>query len=122
MRRFPMRARCILVVFAALSIAGCTRWQMESSPAGLAERKPKAVRAERLDGTVVELVRVEQVDDSLTGLVPHSAPAGAPLQRVTLPVDEIARVASKRSDTRRTIIAVVAAPLAYLASSFMVRW
>jgi hypothetical protein len=115
--------RLLVLAFLCLPASGCTRWQVENtSPVNVLQSKPKAVRVERMDGTVVELVRPETAGDTLTGLVPGSAPPGTPLQRVAIPFDEISRLASRRADMRRTVAGALAAPLAYFAGGFMMRW
>jgi hypothetical protein len=103
-----------------LLLVGCVKWHPESaSPDAVAASSPKAIRVERRDGVVVELVRVDVANDTLTGLQPRSSPAGKPLNRVAIPVDQIARIGSRRADSRRMIAGIIALPLAYFASRFL---
>jgi hypothetical protein len=107
-----------------LALGGCSRWQVEeTSPATvLGFKPPGAIRVEREDGSVVELVQARIEGDTLTGLVPGSAKPGEPFRRVSIPLDGIQRLASRRSDTRRTIGAALTAPLIYFAGGFLMRF
>lgn len=116
--------RCVVAYpLLACLVVGCARWQPETgSPAAIVGRHPTAVRVETRNGSVVELVRTEVVGDTLTGLEAGSAPGGAPLRRVAIPVEQIERIGSKRGDARRIVAAALAAPLAYVAGGFLMGW
>lgn len=111
----------IYSIALGLSLGGCVKWQAETAaPAAVMSTNPKVMRIQRRDGVVLELVRVEIANDTLTGLQPGSARAGRPYNRVSIPVAEIARIGSRRADIRRIAAAVVAAPLAYFAGGFLI--
>ena len=106
-----------------LTLFGCSKWQVEQgSPATLLGYDPPgAIRIERRDGSVVELIQAKVQSDTLTGLVPGSAAPGTPFRRVSIPLTDVQRLASRRSDTRRTIAAALTAPLVYFAGGFLMR-
>jgi hypothetical protein len=118
------RTACFLILSLTITSSGCSKWQLESpAPASLSSSTHnRAIRVERLDGRVVELVQVEVGEDTLTGLVPGSAEPGAPLHRVTVRMADVSRVASKRGDLKRLLAAMAAVPLVYFAGSYLMQW
>ena len=114
----------VLVLSLAPALSGCSKWQIESPiPASLSSTtRDRTVRVERQDGRVFELVQVEVGEDTLTGLIPGSARPGAPLHRVTVPMADVSRVASKRGDIRRILAAMAAVPLVYFGGSYLMQW
>jgi outer membrane lipoprotein SlyB len=121
---FSLGAGRILVLSLSLALSGCSKWQLESpSPASLtSSTRDRTIRVERQDGTVVELVQVKVEEDTLTGLIPGSALPGAPLRRVTVPMMDVRRVATKRGDIKRILGAMAAVPLAYFGGSYLMQW
>lgn len=120
--RFSRTAYALFLM--ALLLGACSKWQVEqTSPASfLLLDPPGAIRVERQDGSVVELVQARVRDNELSGLVPGSAAPGAPLRQVVIPLPEVQRVASRRSDSRRTAAAFFAVPLLYFGGSYLLQW
>jgi hypothetical protein len=121
---WPSTAAACAVLLLALGVTSCSKWEVEqTSPASfLVSDPPGAIRVERHDGSVVELVQPKVHENELSGLVPGSAAPGAPFRRVLIPLADIRRVASRRSDTKRTLGAVISAPLIYFAGSYLMQW
>jgi hypothetical protein len=124
LRRIQPPGRVALCLAMILTLFGCSKWQVEQgSPATLLGYDPPgAIRVERHDGSVVELIQAKVESDTLSGLVPGSAPPGMPFRRVSIPLSDVQRLASRRSDTRRTIGAFLTGPLVYIAGGFLMRF
>lgn len=100
-RRVRLRAALMLV----LTLAGCAGWHSESvGPRELlqGEKKVTAVRVTRSNNDKVELYDPVLVGDSIRG-----TPTERAIQRITVPLDDIRQIESRRASVGRTALVIL---------------
>jgi hypothetical protein len=94
------------VLVLALPLSGCKSWRVESgvSPAEfVAKEHPERIQVRRTDKTTMELFNPSVVGDSLKGL-----PTELAIRPVTLPLSDVASVATRHFSLGKSALLVVA--------------
>ena len=98
----------------ALPLSGCKSWRVETgvSPAEFVAREhPERIQVRKLDKTTLELFNASVVGDSLKGL-----PTELAIRPITIPVSDVAAVATRHFSLGKSallVLAVVGGALVY---------
>lgn len=115
------RARLWVLLCSGILLTGCSTWvRQEPTPeVTLRERTPQLIRITLTSGRIVELANPRASRDSLSGVLPHSSSAGAPLRTFQIPLDSVRSMAVRERSFARTVSLAVLAPSLVAGSLFL---